>query len=373
MPRPLFRIIFILLILHAYIGWRLLPALPLSPLGVVACAALLALSAILMPVGLMVRFSAIRQSIADKLSWVGFMAMGIFSSLLVLTLLRDLFLLILPPGASVDASAGAVVIATLFITLVGFISARKVARVVDVNVPIAGLAPGLEGFRIVQISDVHVGATIKKGYVDGIVDRVNGLQADIVVITGDVVDGSVADLSHHAAPLGRLAGKHGVYVVTGNHEYYSGADQWVTEFRRLGLQVLMNEHVVLETGGAQLVLGGVTDYSAGNFDPAEASDPARAAQGAPDGVLKILLAHQPRSADAAAAAGFNLQLSGHTHGGQFWPWPLFVRFQQPFTAGLNLLRGMWVYTSRGTGYWGPPLRFGAPSEITNLRLVTARA
>jgi predicted MPP superfamily phosphohydrolase len=141
--------------------------------------------------------------------------------------------------------------------------------------------------------------------------------------------------------------------------------------RRLGVNVLLNEHVVLDHGGATIIVAGVTDPSAHHFDPSHRSDPARAIAGAPASAVKLLLAHQPRSAMAAAKAGFDLQLSGHTHGGQFVPWTFFVRFQQPFTAGLARLGRLWVYTSRGTGYWGPPKRLGAPSEITRLRLVPA--
>jgi predicted MPP superfamily phosphohydrolase len=237
---------------------------------------------------------------------------------------------------------------------------------------LAGLPPALAGFTIVQISDIHVGPTIKGGYVHAVVDRVNTLDADLVAITGDLVDGSVAQLGADIAPLAWLASRHGTFVVTGNHEYYSGADEWVAEYRRIGMTVLMNEHVVIEQGGASLVVAGVTDFSAQQFDEAQRSDPARAVAGSPAGAPKVLLAHQPRSADAALAVGVDLQLSGHTHGGQFWPWNLFVRLQQPYTAGLDRHGKLWVYTSRGTGYWGPPKRFGAPSEITRIRLVASR-
>ena len=367
--RPFANILVILLLLHVYIGWRLLPAMAIGTPGELLGSGLLVISAGLIPLGLMARFVSIRQKLADQLAWGGFILMGLFSSLLVLTLLREVLLLVTPAGAYNEVSAVAVVVLALLVTLAGFINARSLARVVNVDIPITGLPPALAGFTIVQISDVHIGPTIKKHYVEAIVKRVNGLKADVVAITGDVVDGSVAQLASQATPLGSLQGRYGVYVVTGNHEYYSGAAAWMKEFERLGLRGLMNQHVVIEHGGAQLVLAGVTDYSAGHFDPLQASDPERALLGAPEGIPKILLAHQPRSAEAAASAGFDLQLSGHTHGGQFWPWNLFVRFQQPYTAGLNLLRGMWVYTSRGTGYWGPPMRFGAPSEITRLRLV----
>jgi uncharacterized protein len=181
-------------------------------------------------------------------------------------------------------------------------------------------------------------------------------------------------LSQHTAPLAKLTARHGAYFVTGNHEYYSGERAWTQEIRRLGLTVLKNQHVVLQHDGALLVLAGVTDIGAHHFDPAQRSDPAAALSGAPSNAgARILLAHQPSSADAAASAGFDVQISGHTHGGQFWPWNFFVRYFQPFTAGLHRLKNLWVYVSRGTGYWGPPNRLGIPSEITRIRLVAAAA
>ncbi len=169
------------------------------------------------------------------------------------------------------------------------------------------------------------GSTIKRGFVEKIVALVNGLKADLIAVTGDLVDGSVQQSSAHTAPLAGLAARHGAYFVTGNHEYYSGERAWTAEIRRLGLRVLKNEHVVLRHQGASLVLAGVTDLSAHHFDAAQHSDPAAALRGSPaDAGAKILLAHQPNSAPAAAGAGFDVQLSGHTHGGQFWPWNLFV-------------------------------------------------
>jgi predicted MPP superfamily phosphohydrolase len=311
--------------------------------------------------------------------------MGLFSSLFILALARDLVLLAsaaidaLRPGtivvgALVVPSARAAAIGALVVTLWGFANARRTARVVRVDVPVAGLPAALDGFAIAQVSDVHVGPTIKRPYVEAIVDTVNRLDVDLVAITGDLVDGSVCDLAADVAPLAALRSREGSFFVTGNHEYYSGAAPWVRELRRLGVAVLMNQHVVVRRGNAKLVVAGVTDFSAGHFDAAEASDPAAALVGAPrDAALRVLLAHQPRSAPSAEAAGFDLQLSGHTHGGQVLPWNLLVRLQQPFTAGLNRWRRMWVYTSRGPGYWGPPKRFGAPSEITLLRLVATPA
>ena len=360
-------------LLHLYIGLRLLP--PVEPEGFALGISmlLLAVSTLLVPAGLL----ATRHRWADQLSWAGLLAMGFFSSLLVLTLMRDVTLLILAAigdgGDAIDrGTAIAVPVIALAVTILGYVNARRVARVVDVDVPIAGLPDAFHGYTIVQVSDVHVGPTIKRGYLEAIVARVNGLQADAIAITGDLVDGSVERLAAHTAPLAHLSARDGVFFVTGNHEYYSGAHAWIAELRRLGLTVLINEHVVRERGGHGLMIAGVPDFTAHHFEPSHRSDPQRAAADAPANVsVRVLLAHQPRSADAAASAGFDLQLSGHTHGGQFYPWNLFVPLQQPFTAGLNQVRSMWIYTSRGTGYWGPPKRFGAPSEITRLRLITA--
>ena len=371
--------------LHGWMAFRLLPALAGFPPGQWLFGAVLALSALLLPLGLVARRVA-APALADRLSWAGLLCMGLFSSLLVLTLLRDVSLgaLWLADGWLIDgglraswrsASAQAVPLLGGLVTLIGFFNARRTAAVVRVDVPIKGLAPQWQGFTLAQISDVHVGPTIKRPYLRRIVERVNALEADVVAITGALVDGRVSELAAQVAPLADLQSRHGTFFVTGNHEYYSGADAWVAELRRLGLTVLLNQHVVLAPPGladTPLVLAGVTDFGAGQFDVAQRSDPVAALRGAPlDAAVKVLLAHQPRSAAAAAEAGFDVQLSGHTHGGQFYPWNLFVRLQQPFTAGLQKWQNLWVYTSRGTGYWGPPKRFGAPSEITLLRLVAA--
>jgi uncharacterized protein len=359
----------LLALLHVYIGVRLLA--PFGPAVVVPGVAVLVAAFALLPKGWESRVRGGRWKVMAP--WI---AMGFFSWLLVLTVLRDASLLLSALAASpavlldwTRLSAAGVLAATPLITLVGYVMARRVARVVEVQVRVRGLPPALAGFTIAQISDIHVGPTIKRDFVEAMVARVNQLGADVVAITGDLVDGSVRDLAHHTEPLSTLSSRHGTYVVTGNHEYYSGANGWIRELRRLGTHVLMNEHVVLEHDGAVVALAGVTDYSAHHFDPAHRSDPRGAIAGAPAHAVKVLLAHQPRSAAAAAEAGYDLQLSGHTHGGQFWPWNHFVRLQQPFTAGLERLGKMWLYISRGTGYWGPPMRFGIPSEITRLTLV----
>ncbi|MDR7307562.1 metallophosphoesterase [Rhodoferax saidenbachensis] len=374
------------LLFHGLIAWRLLPDLPSGAAPLLG--GVLLVSALLVPRGLMGR-GAKRGPWSTAMVWIGLLCMGLFSSLLVLTLLRDVLLLgawaTQAVGWKLDmavlrhTSAEAVPLLALLMTVLGFWNARRTAAVVRVDVPIANLPQALHGFTMVQISDIHVGPTIKTHYLQRIVDRVNSLGAHMVAITGDLVDGSVKELGQHIAPLAKLQSTHGTFFVTGNHEYYSGAHSWIDALRALGVQVLMNEHVVIHHGNdtqdperAMVVVAGVADYSAHHFDESHRSDPHAAMAQAPEQALfKLLLAHQPRSAAVAEQAGFDLQLSGHTHGGQFWPWGYFVRFQQPFTAGLHKLGGLWVYTSRGTGYWGPPKRFGAPSEITLLRLMPA--
>ena len=258
---------------------------------------------------------------------------------------------------------------------VGYQEARRLARTVEVDIPIPKLPAALQGLRIVQLSDIHVGPTIRRDYLQAIVDRVNELEPDLVAITGDLIDGSVAVRGPDVAPLADLRSRHGTFFCTGNHEYYSGAESWLAELERLGVVPLVNAHRVLEHDGGRLLLAGVTDYSAGRMMPSHASDPERAIAGAPaDLDARVLLAHQPRSAYAAAALDFfDLQLSGHTHGGQYAPWSALIGLVQPFAVGLHRLKSMWIYTSRGTGYWGPPVRFAAPSEITLLRLVADAA
>ncbi|MBA2676256.1 metallophosphoesterase, partial [Ramlibacter sp.] len=270
--------------LHLYIGARTIPHLPAVPAS--AFGLLLAAGALLMPLGMLARGIA-RPPLADRIAWAGFLAMGLFSSLLVLTALRDVLLLgagFAAPqaGARLDAATAAgVPLLGIAFTLLGFWNARRRARVKTVEIPLPGLPEALHGFRLAQITDLHVGPTIKAPYVQAVVDAVNALEVDAVVLTGDLVDGPVDELAPHIAPLATLRSVHGSYAITGNHEYYSGAGPWIAHLRRMGMRVLMNEHVVIERGGARLVLAGIPDYSAGHFDASHAPDPAAALRGAP--------------------------------------------------------------------------------------------
>lgn len=379
------RLVFLLtppaitLVGHVYVAWQLMSASPNTTVRLLI-AVLMALMYLGITAGFLIRHDK-STPFNDTVLWISFSLLGLFSWLFVLTVLRDLLLLLVslfalffspPPALQESISTGGtwlILLISLAATVIGFFNARRIPKVVPVDIYLDNFPAELEGLSLAQITDLHIGPTIKKDFVEKIVRTTNALQADAIVLTGDLVDGDVPGLAAHTAALSLLRAPLGVYAVTGNHEYYSGAEQWVQEYRRLGLSVLENEHVVLKVKEHKIILAGVTDFDAQRFDKNKASDPQAALFGAPsDAAARILLAHQPRSMWAAAAAGFDLQLSGHTHGGQFWPWGYFVRLQQPLVAGLHQFQNLKVYISQGTGYWGPPMRIRAQSEISHIRL-----
>jgi predicted MPP superfamily phosphohydrolase len=230
------------------------------------------------------------------------------------------------------------------------------------------LPPGLAGLKIAQISDLHVGPTIGTSYVAGVVDRILAEKPDLIVVTGDLADGTPETLRDRIEPLSRLKAPLGVFYVTGNHEYYWGGEEWVEEAKVLGFTPLMNENRVLEFNGTRFILGGITDVSAHQYFPSHASDPYLAAKTELKSAFKILLAHRPESVEGALEAGFDIQLSGHTHGGQFFPWSLYLPLAQKYRRGLHEVGNLSLYVNCGTGYWGPPNRFAIPSEITLVEL-----
>lgn len=239
-------------------------------------------------------------------------------------------------------------------------------KVVDVEVTLEQLPAAFDGFVIVQMSDVHVGPTIGRPFVEKMVQAANSLKPDLVAITGDLVDGSVENLGRHTAPLAELKSVHGSFFVTGNHEYYSGAQEWVSELRRLGISVLQNESQRIERNGESFLLAGVNDHRAGDFG--DSPNLASALRVRKEKEEVVLLAHQPREITEAILHNVGLQLSGHTHGGQFWPWNWLVYLVQPVVSGLARFQRTQIYVNSGTGYWGPPMRLGTESEITRVTL-----
>ncbi|MDP2646019.1 MAG: metallophosphoesterase [Desulfobacterales bacterium] len=253
----------------------------------------------------------------------------------------------------------------------GIHEAMTLPGVVRVSVPVKNLPGDLEGFRIVQLSDLHVGPTIKRKYVAGVVRIANELEPDVLVLTGDLSEGRPGALRQDVSPLSELRAKSGKLLVTGNHEYYNGIKGWLQEISRLGFQVLLNEHLIIQRGTARLLMAGVPDPQARRLDPDNAPDLRKTLKDVPECHAKILLAHRPHAIFESSQHGFDLQLSGHTHGGQIFPFNYMQLLREPYIAGLHLHHKTWIYVSRGTGVWGPPMRVGAPAEVTQISLVKA--
>ncbi|XXF81489.1 metallophosphoesterase [Myxococcaceae bacterium GXIMD 01537] len=361
--------------LHGYVGMRLLSdtglGQPWAALGWVALAALF----VSVPLG--IASTRRRASWATRaLYWVSMLWLGAFGLLLSTVLAVDIVsgvwgLVGTRPEPLVLARGKALAVLAVAVPALvyAYVTARGRARVERLSIPVRRLGSGLHGLRVAQISDIHIGPTLDGRWLRRVVEQVNALEPDLIAVTGDLVDGSVHSLRDEVRPLGGLRAALGVYYVTGNHEYYHGGPAWVAEVARLGLTVLQNEHRVVEREGARLTVAGVTDFEGGRISPSHASRPDVALAGAPLDVPRLLLAHQPRTAVLARDLDVDLQLSGHTHGGQMFPFMFFVRLQQPVIRGLATIAGVRVYTNRGTGYWGPPLRLGPAPEITLLTLV----
>lgn len=245
----------------------------------------------------------------------------------------------------------------------GMYKALRTLEIKPVKVRLARLPASMRGFRLVQISDIHVGPTIGREFVAEITARINQLDPDLVAITGDLVDGTVEELAAHVEPLREIRARHGVYFVPGNHEYYSGLHAWLQHLESLGIRVLRNQRASIGGEGADgFDLVGLDDETG-------RPDIEKAIQGRNPEREMIVLAHQPRTIRYSARHGAGLQISGHTHGGQIWPWNYLVLLQQPYIVGLHRHHDTYIYVSPGTGYWGPPMRLGSRAQITLIELV----
>ncbi|MEU8475695.1 metallophosphoesterase [Streptomyces hygroscopicus] len=249
----------------------------------------------------------------------------------------------------------------------GTYSVLRGPRLKRITVPLAKLPRRAHGFRIAVVSDIHLGPILGRAHTQRIVETINRTSPDLVAVVGDLVDGSVADLGPAAEPLRGLRARHGSYFVTGNHEYYSGADQWVDHVRELGLRPLENERTEL----AGFDLAGVNDIS--GEDEGHGPDYGKALGDRDPARASVLLAHQPVMIHEAVKAGVDLQLSGHTHGGQLWPGTYVAELANPTAAGLERYGDTQLYVTRGAGAWGPPVRVGAPPDVTVVELASTRA
>lgn len=321
------------------------------------------------------------------LAWPGFIWMGTTFILLVILLGSDFLRLLAAIAARVASSAGefdpsrrlftarllagAALTSTAGVTAAAVRATQSEIAVKRVDITLDRLPASLDGTKIVQMCDLHVGGLLGQPFIERVVATANRLNADVIAIVGDLVDGAIEQLRPVLAPMTGLRARHGVFFVTGNHEYYnrSGARAWMKEIERMGIRVLDNQHVAVGDEHGSFDLAGVPDHGATRFpEEGPAENVARALAGRDASRPVVLLAHQPKAIFQSAPLGVDLQLSGHTHGGQIWPWGALVRLQQPYIRGLHRVDGTQLYVSCGTGFWGPPMRLGAPAEITEIIL-----
>jgi predicted MPP superfamily phosphohydrolase len=314
--------------------------------------------------------------LSSVFGWLAYTWLGLAFLLLSATLASDGVLWLLGAASATPADvtvlargrALGVGLAAMLLAVAGLRQGLSAPTVRRIEVPLARWPRALDGFRLVQISDLHIGPLLDRRFAAAVAEQVAALAPDLVAVTGDLVDGSVHRIGVEVEPLRALAARHGVWFVTGNHDYYSGADAWVRRVRELGWNVLRNERVAIGDGSACFDLAGVDDHHGAFFGPGQGEDLDAALAGRSGDRAVVLLAHDPATFHRALAAGVDLQLSGHTHGGQIWPFRWAVRASVPWVAGLYRRGASVLYVSCGTGFWGPPMRLGAPAEITEITL-----
>ena len=372
----------ILVSVHGYFLQRLVidPALP-EPWKTRGAFLLLALGGSIMANPMLDR--ALGPKVARVLAWPAYIWMGSTFYLLLALGVSDVVLLIAGAhGPDVQRTRALAVVGFVgLVALIGLWGALRPARYRSLELELPGWPRALDGYRMMQITDIHVGSLLQRRYVERLVARCNAREPDLLAITGDLVDGDVSHLREQTEPFAQLRARDGVYFVTGNHDYFSGAERWVARVRELGIRVLRNERVSITRDGASFELAGVDDYGSSrrrarpaHVAGAEAPlgfDLDAALAGWQSSTPLILLSHDPRSFELAAKHGVQLQLSGHTHDGQMWPFRYLVRLQTRYLAGIYRHGASALYVSRGTGFWGPPLRILAPAEITELTLRSA--
>ena len=386
----MFFIIFltVLGLMHGYVGWRIFKGLDIKANYKILAIALVVIFTLLPVLPIAFRYIGYESSLLDVLSLIGYTGLGFFFLTFLLFITKDIatkswsFISSFFPSdiqqqITIDLEKRQFLQKSLsvgILTLVGpttaygYYSARKGPSIINQTIFLNDLPDEFENFTIAQISDLHVGPTIKKPYVEKVLNQISIINPDLIAITGDLIDGSIDYLKKDLEPLSEMIANYGTYFVTGNHEYYSGAEKWLDETDRMGFTNLVNEHDLISINNETITLAGVTDFRAHQIIPSHKSNPKNALRGSTDQKVKILLAHQPSSIFKANEAGYDFQISGHTHGGQFWPFTYPTKKANPYLSGLHNHNGTQIYVNSGTGYWGPPLRLGVPSEITLFKL-----
>ena len=374
--------------LSIYIGKRFISGMGLEGMQKWTVLFFCVVAAQLLPLPLFLRIADINIPYRNTLSIFCYILLAYMSFLFAFTVIKDVFIIMAAAIGKIKSLVSnelfhvdesrriflgkAINVFMVFFsgTLLGYgvYQARCNIEVKKVQVPEDKLNGKLKDLKIIQITDVHVGLSIKKDFIEKLVNKINALKADLIFFTGDAVDGTVSELREDFSPFRRLKATMGKYFVTGNHEYYSGAEDWIKELRGMGFKVLINENEIVEYNGEKILIAGVPDYKATDFLPNHHHDPAKAKETDKEYSYSILLAHQPKSIFDSSKEKYDLQVSGHTHGGQFFPWTFFVKLQQPYTSGLHKHASTWIYVSKGTGYWGPPVRVGSTAEITQIQI-----
>ena len=371
-------------LIHGYVAWRIIPTLGISSSQTNLAYTTVFILSLLPIIPIALRMSGNESKLIDRLSFLGYTSLGFFTLSFFIFVAKDLVLQMIAlfshlinednpfDNSKRDFIKKSINISMITLagsaTVYGFYSARKGPFIIKHDIYIKNLPDAYENFSIAQISDLHVGPTIKRPYVEDVLEKISHLNPDLIAVTGDLVDGSVDYLSPEIEPLNDMIAPYGTYFVTGNHEYYSGVDPWLDETDRLGMKNLINTNEIISKSGDEIAIAGITDLNAHQINLSHRSDPELALASLPKDIIKIVLAHQPNSIHAVHKVGADLQLSGHTHGGQFWPFTYPVKLASTYIAGYYDHFGTQIYVNRGTGYWGPPLRIGVPAEITLIRL-----
>lgn len=292
--------------------------------------------------------------------------MGLLTYVTVFTLLRDLIYF----STGILYPVTYVLILTSISLIIGFINAASGPKIKRISIPVMNLRPELVGLKIAQISDLHIGATIRRPYVEKVVRKINKLESDLVVLTGDIGDGRVEHYRSDVAPLAKMKSRYGSFFIPGNHEYYWNVNEWLTVMNNLGIINLVNRGKVIHHHTASVLIAGIPD-PVGRLAPDLIGVQDSASGEKAD--YRILLSHRPGIAHEAAKSGFDLTLAGHTHGGQFFPWTIVVKFVHKINLGLHRVGDMWIYVNPGTGSWGPLIRLGTTPEITLLTLTQSKS
>lgn len=367
----------VMLVLWAIVCWRMIIPLTVRRSTKILLAAGLLGALILYYVTRLFVREGLPVEVHTILRWIGYLSLGFISLTIPFLFAKEILQLggrvLTYTKVPVDGArraflhnaGNAAVMAVVLPTMAFSIREAFQQPVVKTNaLKIAGLHPDLDGITIAQISDLHVGSILDGKWLTALMKQVEELRPDMFVLTGDAIDGKVSRVGKELDALRVLQAPMGKFFVTGNHEFYSGVDGWVEQIRELDFTVLNNEHTLVQKGEGRLLLAGVWDYDGERFGQHYVSDPFAAKAGAPEHDVSILLAHQPKNIFEASKAKFDIQLSGHTHGGQYFPWTYAVHLFQPFVKGLHHVDDSLLYVNTGTGFWGPPMRFTVPPEIT---------